>query len=130
MWDRYKTDVFDRTGTFDIISTPVEQLTPEQVEELQQRFAALCEGLQQITTPLLETIAAHVQYMLSLWAEAWEQTLYPPLHDAYLADGAPYGDTMDGLLQWLKEARFTTSTTATIDATHDDLDDLVEEPQG
>lgn len=52
---------------------------------------------------LVSVVAPIIQNIITAWTAAWEQTLYPFFHNAYLDAGAPYGDDMPGMFRWLRE---------------------------
>ncbi len=83
-----------------------EHTTSEQAQQLTRQFNAAMqpvrEGLNAIAQAF-QAMAPHIQLQMDQVATAWRDVIYPKIHDAYLADGAPYGDTHEGLMRWVKE---------------------------
>lgn len=83
-----------------------QHITSEQAQQLASQFNAAMrpvrEGLNAIGQAF-QAMAPHIQQQMDQVVTAWRDVIYPKIHDAYLADGAPYGDTHEGLMQWVKE---------------------------
>lgn len=62
---------------------------------------------QEVAQPLVEAFQALGQEHLPIAKNVWEitRTINGVVWDAYLEDGAIYGETSEGMLRWLKERR-------------------------
>ncbi len=54
----------------------------------------------------IEALAASLWKQIAAWREEIMpalQSVYDTIHASYLAAGAPYGDTHEGMLRWIEE---------------------------
>jgi hypothetical protein len=83
-----------------------EHITSEQAQQLARQFNAAMQPIREGLTAIgqaFQAMVPHIQQQMDQVATAWRDVIYPKIHESYLADGAPYGDTYEGLLQWVKE---------------------------
>ncbi|HEY1390616.1 MAG TPA: hypothetical protein VGF38_18930 [Ktedonobacterales bacterium] len=83
-----------------------EHITSEQAQQRARQFNVamqpIREGLNSIAQAF-QAMAPQIQQQMDQVATAWRDVIYPKIHESYLADGAPYGDTHEGLMRWVKE---------------------------
>ena len=89
----HSTPTDTQTGTRTGTAGRAQQKTPAEA------FAEFAQHFQVAMAP----IAQHMQMIMDQVSIVWRERIYPQIHAAYLANGAPYGDTNDGLLRWMRD---------------------------
>ncbi len=83
-----------------------DDLTPAQRQQLinqwNETWKPLREGFAALGDALTQAFATIQPGLESFW-RVWRDEIVPRVHQAYLDAGAPYGDTHDGLMRWLRD---------------------------
>lgn len=79
---------------------------PTLAEQLTQQWNAAMQPIAESINRIGEAFqqAAHaLQPQIDALVTLYQEVIYPRSHQAYLDAGAPYGDTHDGLMRWLRD---------------------------
>lgn len=103
-----------RTSQWELGDTLVLPYPPSQIKDLdaareafKRQYGKTPEearvDLERTLRAVSSAIKDIAQSFMSAWAQIWKRQLQPFLHAIYIEQGAPYGDTEEGLLRWMRE---------------------------